>query len=107
MTNPDFPDEVLEKILCKKMLSDKKYLSAVSDIFDSRWFGKDKNLGLLAKMSVSYFRKYAGVPGSQVLAAVIKKYCEKPGSALDCQALTSSRTALVTWEINVGETSTP
>ena len=34
----DFSNDVVEKLLFKKTLTDKKYLSIMSNVFDRRWF---------------------------------------------------------------------
>lgn len=34
----DFSNDIVEKLLLKKTLADKKWLSIVSSVFDKRWF---------------------------------------------------------------------
>lgn len=34
----DFSNDVVEKLLFKKTLTDKKWLSIMSSVFDRRWF---------------------------------------------------------------------
>ena len=71
----DFTNETIEKIIAKRMLSDKKYLGIMSEVFDVRIF-ECVPLGVIAKLAVTYFKKYDSVPSNREIMAIAKKYCE-------------------------------
>lgn len=84
----DYSFDVIEKILVKKSLTDKKYLNVISGIFDPRWFENDKNRGILVKMAIGYCSKYDKLPSNKVMNALIQGYCEK--NNLEPKDLTSA-----------------
>lgn len=73
----DYTFDVIEKMLVKKSLTDKKYLNIISEVFDLRWFEKDKNRGILLKMAIGYCRKYDKLPTNKTMNALIQGYCER------------------------------
>lgn len=72
----DFNDEMIEKMLLKKALVDRKWLNILSNVFDARWFGV-KNMSTILMLLVKYYGKYSSVPSNKVLAAMAEKYGEK------------------------------
>lgn len=76
MTNLDFTDDVLEKILFKKIYTDTQYLSIFLNNFDKRWF-EDSSLGTLSYLSLKFYEKYNNRPSQKILMALLKKYSEK------------------------------
>ena len=79
----DFNDEMIEKMLLKKALVDRKWLNILSSVFDARWFNV-KNMSTILMLLVKYYGKYSSVPSNKVLAAMAEKYGEK-NPALDIQ----------------------
>lgn len=81
----DFSNDVVEKLLFKKTLTDKKYLSIMSNVFDKRWF-QTENLSILYKLVLNYYDKYNATPNIKLLLAMVKRYIEKhPTEDIDFQ----------------------
>lgn len=72
----DYTYEVIEKILLKRALNDKKYLNIMASVFDSRWFDKNRNNAIIMNLAIKYYKKYNGVPDNKILSALIKRYSE-------------------------------
>lgn len=72
----DFNDEMIEKLLLKKALSDRKWLNIMSSVFDKRWF-RVKGIGIFFDVLVRYYKKYNAVPSSKALVAMAQKYVER------------------------------
>lgn len=72
----DYTYEVIEKILLKRALQDKKYLNIMANVFDSRWFDKNRNNAIIMNLAIKYYKKYNSVPNNKILAALIKRYSE-------------------------------
>lgn len=79
----DFNDEMIEKMLLKKALVDRKWLNIISNVFDKRWFSV-KNMSTILMLVVKYYGKYNSVPSNKVISAMVQKYGEKNPS-LDIQ----------------------
>jgi replicative DNA helicase len=77
----DYTIETIEKILLKRILTDKKYMSKIIDIFDIRWFEKSKNSGIIVNLAMKYFKKYSKLPTERIIKELINKYCEKNSSS--------------------------
>lgn len=73
----DYTIETIEKILLKRSLSDKKYMSKIIEIFDMRWFDKSKNSGIILNLAIKYYKKYSKLPSDKIIKELINKYCEK------------------------------
>ena len=71
----DFSTDIIEKLLLKHSLNDKKWLSILSSINDIRIF-KTQQVKVLAKLLLKYFEKYNSCPSSKVLQLLSKKYIE-------------------------------
>ena len=72
----DFTSDIVEKLLFKRMLVDKNWMSIMSNIFDERWF-RTKYLSMLIKIILKYNQKYASSPDYKTLTLLAKAYCEK------------------------------
>ena len=72
----DFTNELLERVLVKKSLVDKRFLNAISPLLDVRWFEGSKALGVVAKLIVKYFNAYDAIPTPQIVQAMVQKYCQ-------------------------------
>lgn len=72
----DFSSDTLEKLLLKKTMTDKQWLSILSKTFDKRWFNVE-NVGLLLKLIINFHQKYSTVPNQKTLVALAKRYIEK------------------------------
>ena len=72
----DFTNEMLERILIRKALVDKRFLNALSPIMDKRWFEASKPLGIIGKLIVKYFGAYENPPTIQIVQAMVAKYCQ-------------------------------
>lgn len=80
----DFNDEMIEKLLLKKALVDRKWLNILTSVFDARWFTV-KNMSTILMLVVKYYGKYGSVPSNKVISAMVQKYGEK-NSELDIKA---------------------
>lgn len=72
----DFTNEMLERVLIKKTLVDKRFLNTISPLMDSRWFEASKPLGIIGKLIIKYFNGYDSIPTTQVVKAMVSKYCQ-------------------------------
>ena len=72
----DYTYEVIEKILLKRALHDKKYLNIMASVFDSRWFDKNRSNAIIMNLAIRYYKKYNSIPDNKVLSALIKRYSE-------------------------------
>ena len=72
----DFNDEMIEKLLLKKALVDRKWLNILSSVFDDRWFST-KNISTILKIVLKYYEKYEAPPSNKVISALVQKYGEK------------------------------
>lgn len=97
----DFSSDVIEKLLFKRMLTDKKYLNIMSSVFDKRWFTVD-NLSVLYKLALNYYAKYNTAPSNKILLALSKKYVEKlPDSANEYNNIVTLMNDISTTEMNI------
>jgi KaiC/GvpD/RAD55 family RecA-like ATPase len=72
----DFTNDMLERIIIKKSLLDKRFMTTISPIMDMRWFESSKSLGIIGKLIVKYFNAYDNLPSTKIVDAMISKYCE-------------------------------
>lgn len=72
----DFSNDIIEKMLLRKALSDKNWLNILSKVYDKRWF-KVKNLGMILKLILKFYSKYSSIPNNNIIQALVKKYIEK------------------------------
>lgn len=72
----DFNDEMIEKLLLKKALVDRKWLNILTSVFDPRWFVV-KNMSTILMLVLKYYGKYGSVPSTKVISAMVQKYGEK------------------------------
>ena len=72
----DFTNDMLERVLIKKTLVDKKFLNTISPILDQRWFECSRNLGIIGKLVIKYFKAYEAPPSANVVQAMVSKYCQ-------------------------------
>lgn len=96
----DFNDEMIEKMLLKKALVDRKWLNILSSVFDSRWFSV-KNMSTILMLVVKYYGKYGTVPSNKVISAMVQKYGEK-NPELDVQAAEVNELLAEVSSIDVG-----
>lgn len=72
----DFTNETLERILVKKMVLDKKFLSKILTRLDNRWFESNRYLGIISKLIIKYYSAYDNLPSTKIIEAMISKYCQ-------------------------------
>lgn len=94
----DFTHEVIEKLLVKKVLTEKKYMNILSNIFDKRWFDVE-NYGVIMKLAITYFRKYDIIPSRHVVKALCEKYADKYG--LDFKLLNADLSSVYEFDFNL------
>lgn len=71
----EYTSELVERLILKRTLSDKKYLGILTDIFDVRWFD-NKNISVILRNVIKFYKKYQKVPSNSIILAICKKYCE-------------------------------
>lgn len=99
----DFSNETIEKLLFKRALTDKKWLSILSSIYDKRWF-KVNNLGTILKLAINYYNKYNSIPNNKVIQALVKKCIEKkPDTDLKLSDVNELLTEVSNMELNIGD----
>lgn len=72
----DFTDELVEKLLLNKALSDKGWLGIVSSVVEPDWI-RTKYVGRILDLSKRYFEKYDSVPSYPVVQAMVQKQNER------------------------------
>jgi replicative DNA helicase len=98
----DYTIDTIEKILLKRILNDKKYMSKIIDIFDIRWFEKNKNSGIIVNLAMKYFKKYSKLPTERIIKELINKYCEKNGSS-DINEMNNILLELSSFNLNIND----
>ena len=107
----DFTNEIIEKILVKKTMSDRKYLSKMSEIlsitptkkdsrrFEDRFF-ENKNLEVIEQLMIAFFNRYDRIPTITEIKAFILKFKEKHPSA-DINKINQELMDLTTFDMDV------
>jgi len=72
----DFTNDVIEKLLLKKIYTDVSYTAIFQDIFDSRWCENDSN-SILIKLIIAFYKQYERLPNQKIVSAMLMKYAEK------------------------------
>lgn len=57
----DFTSDTIEKLLLKKVLTDREWAETLSNVYDRRWF-KTKNMGTVLGLVLKFYQKYNRVP---------------------------------------------
>lgn len=79
----DFSNEMIEKLLFKKTLVDKKWMNIMSNVYNEQWFTVP-TLGKIMRLMLKYYDKYNSVPSNNVIQALAKKYSENhPNDAIN------------------------
>ena len=73
----DFTNDVVEKLLLKKALTDKNWLNILSRSYDKRWF-KVKEIGIVLKLALKYYEKYNVCPSNKILQLLSQLHLELP-----------------------------
>lgn len=99
----DFSNEMIEKLLFKKTLVDKKWLNIMSNVYDERWFSVPY-LGKIMKLMLKYYDKYNSVPANNVIQALAKKYSENhPNDIIDAVAVQQLLVDVSKLDTNINE----
>lgn len=72
----DFSNSIIEKILYKKTLSDKKWLNIMAGVYNPEWFTV-KNIDVLFDLTIRFYKKYNKSPSVKTLGCLIEQYIEK------------------------------
>ena len=82
----DFSNETIERLLLKKVLTEKSWLSILTSVYESLYskakyrdkktIFRDKSVSLVAKLAMKYYQKYDKIPNSKVISLLAKKYAE-------------------------------
>lgn len=72
----DFTNDVIEKLLFKKALTDKNWLNIVTNAVDPNWIST-KYIGSLLEMLSKYYSKYESSPSLNIVQAMVKKHNER------------------------------
>ena len=113
----DFTNDTIEKMLLKKALSDKHWLSILSNVYDSL-FGKiqnkefrekkslfkNKDFSLILRLAMKYFQKYDKSPDNNVIQLLAKKYQElHPVECIDIAKINTVLSELQNANYNIGD----
>ena len=113
----DFTNDTIEKMLLKKALSDKHWLSILSNVYDSL-FGKIQNkefrekkslfknrdFSLILRLAMKYFQKYDKTPDNNVIQLLAKKYQElHPAECIDIAKINTVLSELQNANYNIGD----
>ena len=113
----DFTNDTIEKMLLKKALSDKHWLSILSNVYDSL-FGKIQNkefrekkslfknrdFSLILRLAMKYFQKYDKSPDNNVIQLLAKKYQElHPAECIDVAKINTVLSELQNANYNIGD----
>ena len=113
----DFTNDTIEKMLLKKALSDKHWLSILSNVYDSL-FGKIQNkefrekkslfknrdFSLILRLAMKYFQKYDKSPDNNVIQLLAKKYQElHPVECIDIAKINTVLSELQNANYNIGD----
>jgi hypothetical protein len=69
-------DELIEKLILKKVLSDKAYMVLFADMYDKRWF-EDDNIQKVIGLAIQYYKKYDKLAKVDTLKHLIEKYSHR------------------------------
>lgn len=84
----DFDNETIEKLLLKRALNDKKWLSILTNVYeclfkstnpkyrDKKTLFSDPTVSLIAKLAMKYYQKHASTANSKIIQLLAKKYQE-------------------------------
>jgi archaellum biogenesis ATPase FlaH len=97
----DFPNEIIEKLLLKKIYSDVKYVSTFQNTFDKRWCANE-NISLLIYVIISFYKKYQKLPNKKIVSALLKKYIEK-NSSIDYDSVINTFIETLTYNIEISD----
>lgn len=86
MEELDFSNDVIEKLLLRRVLLDKRWLAIISGVYD-KMFAKskfkdtktlfsDKKVSLVVKLALKFFNKHGQCPSPKVIQLLAKKYKE-------------------------------
>lgn len=92
----DFTSDTVEKLLLKKVLSDRAWLDTLAGVFDRRWF-RTKNMGTVLGLALKFYGKYGRAPSVALMSALAKKYAESHPDFSVAEA-----NALVAEAVNMG-----
>ena len=113
----DFTNDTIEKMLAKKALADKHWLSILLNVSDSLFskikntevrakksLFKSKDLSLVIRLAMRYFQKYDQIPSSQIIQLLAKKYQEKyPSELIDLTRVNETLTELQNASYSISE----
>lgn len=101
----DFSSDVIEKLLLKRALSDKNWLSVLNNIYDKRWF-KVQYVGMIVRLVLNYYKKYSSIPNTAIIHALVKKQIEKsPDSTIKLADVQQLLSEVQNLELNLPESA--
>lgn len=99
----DFTSDTVEKLLLKKVLSDRSWLDILSGLFDKRWF-RTKNMGATLGIILKFYQKYGKAPNVELVSALAKKYAENhPSEGYDPAAVNQMVAEAVNMNLGLDE----
>ena len=57
----DFTSDTVEKLLLKKVLTDREWTETLANVYDRRWF-KTKHMGVILGLVLKFYGKYGRIP---------------------------------------------
>ena len=110
----DFSNDVIEKLLLKRALSDRHWLTIVSGVYESL-FSKSKNkdkktlfeddlVSHVFHIALKYYEKYEQCPSTQVIQLLAKKFnSTHPDNAIDIARVNGFLTELQNMKFNIDD----
>jgi len=68
----ELTDDIIERLILQKIISDKSYMILMSEVFDKRWFNDD-NIKVCVALAVSYYAKYEKLPSTGTIKLLLEK----------------------------------
>ena len=98
----DFSEDVIEKLLLKKVMSDKSWLNILSKIYNPKWI-KTVNIRILIQLILKFYEKYNNIPSNRVVQALALKYNEKYPQSLNISQVNELISEIGKYDLNVDE----
>jgi len=99
----DYTYDVIEKIITKRSLTDKRWLGIMSEIFDRRWFDQNRGMASIVDLAIRYFGKYTTIPTTKTMQMLISRKAEKDGKPEESSELNACLMSLDGFDIPVND----
>lgn len=98
---PDFTDDIIEQLMLKRCLLDKKYIKRLAGIYDKRWI-KNEKLRALINIAIAYYNKHGEHANYKTMSLLVPLYVSKHPD-LDVTDLNSELCRVGELNVNVSD----